>query len=79
MARENAAGEAMCCAENETFDAVVVGAALPACTCSTGCGSSVSGHGSAKPVAMLVALGTGIAICDVESLQYSFSFSEELD
>jgi cation diffusion facilitator CzcD-associated flavoprotein CzcO len=53
--------------------------ALPACTCSTGCGSSVSGHGSAKPVAMLVALGTGIAICDVESLQYSFSFSEELD
>jgi cyclohexanone monooxygenase len=57
--------------------------ALPACTCCIGCG------GSDSPARVYEA-GGGVggtwywnrypgARCDVESLQYSFSFSEELD
>ena len=57
--------------------------ALPACTCCIGCGRSASPRG-------FIEAGGGVggtwywnrypgARCDVESLQYSFSFSEELD
>ncbi len=57
--------------------------ALPACTCCIGCAGSASRRGCYEA-------GGGVggtwywnrypgARCDVESLQYSFSFSEELD
>jgi len=83
MAQENAAGEATRPAENGTFDAVVIGAGvcglyqlyrLRELGLSVRCVEEGSGVG-----------GTWYwnrypgARCDVESLQYSFSFSEELD
>ena len=83
MARENASGEAIRPAENGTFDAVVVGAGFAglymlhrlrelgfrARTYEAGDGVGGTWYWNRYPGAR----------CDVESLQYSFSFSEELD
>jgi cation diffusion facilitator CzcD-associated flavoprotein CzcO len=83
MARESAAGEAMRPAENGTFDAVVVGAGFAglymlyrlrelgfrARIYEAGGGVGGTWYWNRYPGAR----------CDVESLQYSFSFSEELD
>src|ERR1700751_2209945 len=83
MARENTGGEAVRPAENGTFDAVVVGA---------GFGGLYMLHRlrELRFRARSYEVGGGVggtwywnrypgARCDVESLQYSFSFSEELD
>jgi cyclohexanone monooxygenase len=83
MARENAVGEAMRPAENGTFDAVVIGAGFAglymlhrlrelgfrARVYEAGDGVGGTWYWNRYPGAR----------CDVESLQYSFSFSEELD
>jgi cyclohexanone monooxygenase len=83
MARENTAGEAMRSAENGEFDAVVVGAGFAglymlhrlrelgftARVYEAGGGVGGTWYWNRYPGAR----------CDVESLQYSFSFSEELD
>src|SRR5215471_18097004 len=83
MARENTAGETTRPAENGTFDAVVVGAGF-AGLCMLHRLRELGFR------ARIYEAGGGVggtwywnrypgARCDVESLQYSFSFSEELD
>ena len=56
--------------------------ASPGCTCSTACAASGSRRGSSRRAAASAAPGTGTAIpgarCDVESMDYSYSFSDEL-
>ena len=57
--------------------------ASPACTCCIGCVVSACRHACSRRAAASAAPGTGTAIpgarCDVESMEYSYSFSQELE